>query len=417
MEPIAPIDFRNLFESSPGLYLVLLPDFTIVGVSNAYLNATKTRREDIMGKGLFEVFPDNPDDPAATGARNLRASLERVLQTRSADTMAVQKYDIRVPESEGGGFVERFWSPVNTPVFGSDGTLVYITHRVEDVTNFINLKKSDLELKGRAEQMEAEIFERAQEIQSANQKLRAANDELHIAKSKLEYMNKELEGFSYSVSHDLRAPLRAIDGFSKLLEEKYRGAFDEKGSRWLQHIRGNAQRMGQLIDDLLAFSQVGRATLRCMPIDMKAMAQAVYAEVTAGQYGRKIECSIGELPPAHGDMALMRQVFTNLLSNAVKYTGPRETARIEVSAQPHNGEICYLVKDNGVGFDMQYSDKLFGVFQRLHAVEEFEGTGVGLALVQRIIQRHGGLIWAESKLDQGAVFYFTLPNGSDYEHT
>lgn len=196
-------NFRSLFESSPGLYLVLLPDttkFTIVAVSDAYARQTMTRREDILGKGLFEIFPDNPDDPQASGVQNLKASLQRVLELRGPDTMAVQKYDIRKPESEGGGFDERHWSPHNSPVFAPGGEIAYIIHRVEDVTDFVRLKqrgveqtKLTAELRMKTERMEAEIFLRAQEIQEANKNLRAANEELERKEKVLRGMNEKLQ--------------------------------------------------------------------------------------------------------------------------------------------------------------------------------------------------------------------------------
>src|SRR5712692_7743054 len=183
--PIQAPDFQALFESAPGLYLVLAPDFKIVAASDAYLRATMTKRDEILGRGIFDVFPDNPDDPAATGVRNLRASLERVLQNRVSDTMAVQKYDIRRPESEGGGFEKRYWSPVNSPVFGAGKEITYIIHRVEDVTEFVRLKEQGIErdkftqgLRTHAERMEAEVYLRAGEVQEANRRLEAASEEL-----------------------------------------------------------------------------------------------------------------------------------------------------------------------------------------------------------------------------------------------
>src|ERR1043166_5087743 len=182
---VTPPDFRALFESAPGLYLVLTPDLTIVAVSDAYLRATMTKRREILGRGIFDVFPDNPDDHYATGVRNLRTSLQRVIQDKTPDTMAVQKYDIRKPESEGGGFEERFWSPVNSPIFGSDKGVLYIIHRVEDVTEFVRLKQQTLEheklaeeLRSRAGQMEAEVYQRAAEVQEANRRLEGANQAL-----------------------------------------------------------------------------------------------------------------------------------------------------------------------------------------------------------------------------------------------
>src|ERR1700681_5037738 len=190
---VTPPDFQALFQSAPGLYLVLAPDLAILAVTDAYLHATMTRREDILGRGVFDVFPDNPNDPSATGVRNLRTSLQRVIQDKTPDTMAVQKYDIRKPESDGGGFEERFWSPVNSPVFGSDKGVVYIIHRVEDVTEFVRLKQQTLEqeklaekLRTHAGQMEAEVYQRAAEVQGANRRLEATNQELLRAEEEAE---------------------------------------------------------------------------------------------------------------------------------------------------------------------------------------------------------------------------------------
>jgi len=227
--------------------------------------------------------------------------------------------------------------------------------------------------------------------------------------AQLEAANKELEAFAYSVSHDLRAPLRAIDGFSRILLEDYTENLDEEGKRVLNVIRNNTQKMGQLIDDLLLFSRLGRQEIRASDIDMGKLAKAVSEELKLAVPERKLKFTINALIPAQGDQAMVRQVFVNLLSNAVKFTRPKERAVIEVDGRSEGNENVYTVKDNGVGFDMQYVNKLFGVFQRLHSSEEFEGTGVGLAIVQRIIHRHGGRVWAEGKVGEGARFYFTLP--------
>ncbi len=791
MDAALPPDFRVLFESAPGCYLVLSPDFGIVAVSDAYLRATMTRREQIVGRGLFEVFPDNPEDPAADGVRQLKASLARVLAQRTPDTMAVQKYDIRRPD---GSFEVRHWSPVNTPVLGPQGRVLYIIHRVEDVSEYVQLRQKGAEA-------EKEIFLRAQELQRANARLRAldqmrtqffsnvshelrtpltlilgplgrltsdpalppehrrslegvernarlllkhVNDLLDVAKleaggmgvayaevdlaklarqvasnfdslaqekaitlvldtpevliaqidrdkvqrvvmnllsnafkftpsrgtvrctvrreeggagievadsgpgipeehraavferffqversatrtiggtglglsivkdfvelhggtvgvdraseggarftvklplrapegtrlvaapepafaastpvelvpvpeaparaatggeprvlvvednpemagfiletlaptyailravdgaeglrkalelkpdlilsdlmmpvlsgdqmlrkirecreldgipvlmltakaeeevkvellragaqdyllkpfapeelrarvanlvgikrarqeaeesnrllrlsqDRLERTVKELEAFSYSVSHDLRAPLRGIQGFSRMLTEDHGGALDAEGRRMLGVVAESALRMSDLIDGLLEFSRLGLRDLARSTVDMKALAEAVAKDLVAEASSRKIELRVGALPPATGDPTLLRQVFVNLIGNAVKYTGKLAEAHIEVGGSAGDAVNTYWVRDDGAGFQMEYVGRLFAPFQRLHSAGEFPGTGVGLALVQRILQRHGGAIRAEGAPGRGAVFTFTLP--------
>ena len=220
----------------------------------------------------------------------------------------------------------------------------------------------------------------------------------------------ELEAFSYSVSHDLRTPLLTIDGFSRMLLDDYADRLDAEGQRLLKTICSNSQNMGRLIDDLLAFSRIGRQEMRPAEIKMSELAAAVCAELTATAPGRKLQFDLQPLPPARGDQSMIRQVFVNLLSNAIKFTGPKEVAVIEVGAAEEENHNVYYVKDNGVGFEMKYADKLFGVFERLHSDDEFAGTGVGLAFVQRILHRHGGRVWAEGKVGEGATVYFTLPH-------
>lgn len=228
-------------------------------------------------------------------------------------------------------------------------------------------------------------------------------------KALLEAVNKELEAFSYSVSHDLRAPLRAISGFVEAVMEDCTPRLDDEGKRYLRLISDNAHKMGQLIDDLLTFSRLGRQQKVEARIDMAALARAVFEELAALSPGREIEFTVDHPRPAHGDKAMIQQALANLLSNAIKFTRTRERARIAFGFLPEMEGGAYYVKDNGVGFDMQYAGKLFGVFQRLHSVTQFEGTGVGLALVYRIITRHEGRVWAEGHEGQGATFFFTLP--------
>jgi signal transduction histidine kinase len=786
MLPTKPPDFRVLFESAPGCTLVLTPDLTIVAVSDAYLRATMTTREAILDRPLFEVFPDNPDDPAATGVRELKASLARVVETRAADTMAVQKYDIRRPD---GSFEVRHWSPLNSPVLDSQGRLVYIIHRVEDVTDYVQLKAHGAEV-------EAEVYLRAQEVQQANARLRVldrmktqffanvshelrtpltlilgpvahlvadpatspghrekleglarnarlllkhVNDLLDVAKLEagklsveyvqvdfarfarqtaanfdslakdrghrflietpetlpaqidrdkiqrvvmnllsnafkftpaggtircsvtgdegavaltvadsgpgipeahralvferfyqigehpggtglglaivkdfvelhggtvsldsapeggarfvarlprmapatatvaaaresgstppvdvpsegrieadaaatddrarvllvednnemagyireslgadvatlravngaeglkkaaelrpdlilsdvmmpvmtgeqmlreirkrrdldsipvvmltakaddevrvellragaqdyllkpfspeelrarvgnlvamtrsrraaessnrqlreaqvnLERLVRELEGFTSSVSHDLRAPLRGIEGFAKILAEDYSDRLDAEGRRLLGVVADNALKMSELIDVLLEFSRLGRKELVTSTVDMAMLAREIVREALMSSPGRKIDVKVGPLPPALGDLGLLRQVMVNLVSNAVKYTGNLAVAQVEIGGASGPAMNTYWVKDDGAGFPMEHARKLFKVFQRLHSAREFPGTGVGLALVQRIVERHGGRITAEGALGRGATFTFTLP--------
>jgi len=229
----------------------------------------------------------------------------------------------------------------------------------------------------------------------------------------LENKNRELEAFSYSISHDLRAPLRSIDGFSKILLKEQANKLDDEGKRLLGIVVASTQRMGQLIDDLLQFSRVGRTEMRNSPVDMTILAQSVLGELLASCKERKFETAMGPLPRTRGDANLLRQVLINLIGNAVKYTRPRDVARIEIGSGVGASGAFYFIRDNGVGFNMDHASKLFGVFRRLHSNEEFEGTGVGLALVQRIIERHGGRVWAEATLDEGATFFFTLPQAEE----
>ncbi len=236
----------------------------------------------------------------------------------------------------------------------------------------------------------------------------AEKAKVEVANQNLEAANRELEAFSYSVAHDLRAPLRHIDGFARILQEEWATGLEPEGRQCLERIGEASRHMGRLIDDLLNLSRVGRRELNRQVTSLKNLAEEVVAELRAQGDNREVEWRVGDLPYADCDPSLMKQVFANLLSNALKYTRPRARAVIELGqTQQGNGTLLF-VRDNGVGFSMKYADKLFGVFQRLHRAEDFEGTGVGLATVRRILEKHGGRIWADAEVDRGATFYFTL---------
>jgi PAS domain S-box-containing protein len=324
---------------------------------------------DMVGKHDLEVFPKDV----------ARVYYEEELPIFRDGKALVNKTD---PYYDAQG--KPGWVNTNKwPVFGADKkTVVGIFGISRDITELKQAEDKIIELN---RDLESKVVERTEQLEAAN---------------------KELESFSYSVSHDLRSPLRAIDGFSHILQEDYTDKLDDEGKRLLGVVRDNTQKMGRLIDDILAFSRTGRGGLSFAEIDMEGMAHAVVGELLSDTGGL---VEIEHIPPARGDRAMMHQVFVNLLSNAIKFSHLKEHAMIKVGASVEDEETIYFVRDNGAGFDMHYAEKLFGVFQRLHAVSEFEGTGIGLAIVKRIVTRHGGRVWAEGKVNEGATFYFALP--------
>jgi PAS domain S-box-containing protein len=309
-----------------------------------------------------------------------RAEFKRLMEDRGK----VVGFETCVRRKDG----RLIWISANArAVRGADGRILCYEGTVQDITE-----------RKRAEEA----------IQKLNNEL---EQRVRNRTAQLEAANKELEAFSYSVSHDLRAPLRGINGFANILTEDYAPRLDDEGRRVLKTISDEAVRMGQLIDELLAFSRIGRQAMQSAEVDMTAMARHEFDKCAKQAPGRDIRLQLHPLPPAQCDPHLLPHVWTNLISNAVKYTRGKPVAEIEITGRVDGGELVYCVKDNGAGFDMRYVDRLFGVFQRLHANTEFEGTGVGLALVKRVIERHGGRVWAEGKIGEGAAFYFKLPAG------
>jgi signal transduction histidine kinase/ActR/RegA family two-component response regulator len=391
-------DFRALFESAPGLYLVLDPELRIVAVSDAYLAATMTEREAILGRGIFDVFPDNPDDPAADGVRNLRASLDRVRTTRRTDAMAVQKYDIQRPESEGGGFEERHWSPLNAPVLDEHGALLYVVHRVEDVTEFVRLKHEKAVATEQVEQMEMEIMHRSAELQKANEQLRAADN------AKNQFLSR--------MSHELRTPLAAIRGFGELLTQAEIG---ERHVEWAGLIVNASKHLAALVDDVLDLSRIesGTIAVQLEPVALTSLVEdAVRLALPLADMHR-----VQIRPPqdegyrgiyVFADRQRLRQVVLNLLINAVKYN--REGGSVDLRIDTPNDErVRVAVADTGRGMDEESVAKLFVPFERLDAESAgIEGTGLGLALSRTLVLAMNGLIHVESRPGEGSTFTLDL---------
>ena len=534
-------DFRVLFEAAPTLYLVLAPDLTVVAVSNAFLDATNSKREALVGRPVFGLFPDG----SVAMARSLHASLAKVLQEGRPDRMAVHKFDIRRRSRDGGGFEERYWSPANFPVF-REGKLIHIIHRVVDVTEFIqrrndgesrplagggadimdharDIAAANLTLRQEQERTDALLravtdslddvilakdiegryltinpggarligqpasaimgrddrafFDAgvAEQIRAADRRILAegvprtyeeqitiagmthtylttkspyrdrdgkiigllgisrditgrkhAEEEIRLLNSsleqrviartaELEHANRELEAFSYTVSHDLRAPLRSMDGFAQALGEDYAERLDGTGRDYLKRIRDASQRMADLIDGILVLSRVVRQDMNRERVDLTVMARDILATLAIQEPGRKVAVRVADGLSIAGDRRLLQVALQNLLGNAWKYTSRREHANIEfgILQSPDTAVPVYFIRDDGAGFDMKYATKLFGAFQRMHGAGEFAGHGIGLATVQRIVRRHGGRIWASAVVDGGAEFQFTLWESPD----
>ena len=393
-------DFRALFESAPGLYLVMTPSFEIVAASDAYLRATMTMRGAILGRRLFDVFPDNPDDPSATGVRNLTTSLNRVLRDKRPDAMAIQKYDIRRPDSEGGSFEERYWSPVNSPVLGPDGEVMYLMHRVEDVTDFIRLKQQGRQqevfneaLRIRNERMESEVYLRARERDEAQAANRAKDD------------------FLAMLGHELRNPLAAIASATEIL--KRLGTTTGAAGQSRAVIERQVRHLKRLVDDLLdaARVQAGKVTLDRRPLDLAEAVHRAMSVVQSTDPAIQHVVQVDAQPVGVSfDPARLEQIVVNLLTNALKFTPAGGAIRVGVRAEADTAIL--VVEDEGIGIPEDVLPRIFDLFfqgERTAARSE-GGLGIGLTLVKTLTELHGGTIEARTGgPGLGSAFVIRLP--------
>ncbi|HVX95363.1 MAG TPA: ATP-binding protein, partial [Polyangia bacterium] len=413
MPPRNDLDYRTLFTHAPDLLLALAPNpptFTILDATNAYLSATLTEREQIVGRSLFEVFPDNPGDPNATGTRNLRESLQRVVATRTTDTMAVQKYDVRRDPNDGSGFEERYWSPVNAPVITAEGELSVIIHRVTDVTELVQAR----ELGAHPERplaMEIDVVARSRELGAVNRQLRDLND-------RLAELDRAKTLFFGDVSHELRTPLTLILGPIEdclNLPNAQGGPLPQPVRERLELCRANARRLLKLVNRLLDFARIeaGRMAATFVATDLGTLTGQLASVFRSAADAAGIELSIDCPPlaePAFVDRDKWEKIVLNLVSNALKFT---LEGRIVVRLAARGDELTLTVSDTGAGIP---AAELSQVFERFHRVpgtraRTHEGTGIGLALVKELVKLHGGTISVESEVGVGSTFKVTIPRG------
>lgn len=409
------IDYKILFEASPGLCLILDPDFKIVAVTDSYLATTMTVRENILNRNIFDVFPDNPDDLKANSVSNLRASLQRVLQNKIADSLAIIKYDIKKPESEGGTFEVRYWNPINSPILDSENQIKYIIHRVEDVTEFVNLKQQGLEqeqlnenLKTLAQNLDRELLQKSKQILQGNIALQEINEELLNKTGELLRSNEELSQFAATAAHDIKAPFRSVSGYLKIIRKRFAQSEDPEVTEAFERIGAARLRIASLLDGLLSFAQIAQSNEPFKEVDLKKVLDEVLLnmEYNIKESEAKIHIK-GDLPIVKGEQFQLVQLFQNLIANAIKFHG-EETPEITISVMPAKEHYSFSVQDNGIGINPKYFNRIFKVFERLNGRDEYSGSGLGLAICQRIVTRHKGKLWVESEVGKGTIFFFTL---------
>lgn len=416
------LDYQSIFNSAPGLYLILDAELNIIAINDAYLNATMTKREEIVGRGLFDVFPDNPDDLTADGVSNLRASLNSVLKNKKRHTMSVQKYDIRRPD---GSFEVRYWNPQNAPVLDEHNQIVCIIHNVQDVTEFIEMKNEQIITEKRSQglaqkvsEMEIEIIKGSKKIQKFNEELETKihertealiRNELELIdrNSKLILQNNELEQFTYIASHDLQEPLRTLISVSDLITKEYQGKLDAQADTYLNFIRQSSTRMQDLVKGLMDYSRIGKEK-ELEEVDCNQVLRDTIADMQTIIDECDAEIQSTRLPVITAYKLEIRQLFQNLISNAIKFRNKNKRPFISISYLEENNEWRFSINDNGIGIEQKDQDKIFTIFKRLHNRSDYPGTGIGLSHCKKITGLHGGSIWVDSDPGAGSTFHFTI---------
>ncbi|QDT56622.1 Phytochrome-like protein cph1 [Caulifigura coniformis] len=414
--------------------MVMTPGWIIVAMTDSYLRTTMTRREDMVGRHALEVFPENPDDtpqrhpddPTCRGAEMILESMQRVIDTGTPELMPFHKYDIRRPQSEGGEYEEHYWSIMNSPIFGADGKVEFVVHRVEDVTTLVRSRESALEqerrsaaLEQRASHLELDVAIRSAELQKANRELHQTNVELNAVRADLERRvelrtadlkrrNQALEEIAYAASHDLQEPLRAVAGYCQLLLMDYAAALPAEAADYLQKAAVGAHRMSAMIRGILQFARMPKDTQSFSSIDANTVLAETLISLESAISESHATIVPGDLPTICSDPVLLTQVFQNLIGNSIKYCGERPPV-IRIDAQKTGQEWVFSVADKGIGIPADSRDRVFAIFQRLKSPGSVPGTGIGLSLCRQIVEHHGGRIWIEGEPGEGTTVRFTIP--------
>lgn len=381
------------------------PDFTVIQANDAYLKMLDVKKDQLIGRKLIEGLAGNPDHPETRNIDSLTISFKQIINTGEEHALNFEGY--RTSADKPDRINKRHYKSRNAPLLNDKGEVEYIIRVIEEVSDESTEKW--IAGSGNENGRHVKNNHKSNKFRELNIQLKK---EVETLKRQLENANTELESFSYSVSHDLKTPLRIVNGYTNLLLEEYQGRLDEEGKQYLAIVNRQVSQMDMLLDDLLAFSRLSQKEITGKVFPMKILVNECVEKVMENSSGGSPEFVVKDLPNVAGSPELLRQVWLNLIGNAVKFRKENQKNQIVIGSKPDKkkDQIIYYIKDNGIGFNMKYADRLFGVFQRLHNDNEYEGSGVGLAKVRRIVSRYGGTVWVKSEVDKGSTFYFSMPD-------